>query len=48
LREGPVITLAGGKLTTHRKMAEEAVDLLGEVLERSLPACTTATVPLSR
>ena len=46
LREGNVLTIAGGKLTTYRKMAEEAVDLLGGILGVSMPPCTTATVPL--
>jgi glycerol-3-phosphate dehydrogenase len=47
LREGRVITIAGGKLTTYRKMAEQAVDLLGEVLGRELPECVTAETILS-
>lgn len=42
LREGCVLTVAGGKLTTYRAMAEEAVDLLGELLGRELPTCRTA------
>ncbi|MBA2293459.1 MAG: glycerol-3-phosphate dehydrogenase/oxidase [Gemmatimonadales bacterium] len=42
LREGAVLTIAGGKLTTYRSMAEEAVDRLGEMLERTLPASRTA------
>jgi glycerol-3-phosphate dehydrogenase len=41
LREGVTLTIAGGKLTTHRAMAEEAVDRIGEVLGRELPACRT-------
>lgn len=41
LREGMVLTIAGGKLTTHRAMAEEAVDRLGEMLGRQLPRCRT-------
>ena len=47
VREGNVLTIAGGKLTTYRQMAEEAVDMLAEILGRELPACTTATAPLS-
>jgi|CXWL01.1.fsa_nt_gi glycerol-3-phosphate dehydrogenase len=47
LREGNVLTIAGGKLTTHRAMAEEAVDQLAQVLGRDLPACRTAVEPLS-
>lgn len=46
IREGRVITVAGGKLTTYRAMAEEAVDLVGRVLDRELPGCTTASTPL--
>ncbi|MBP6444938.1 MAG: hypothetical protein KA267_13000, partial [Gemmatimonadales bacterium] len=42
LREDQILTIAGGKLTTHRAMAEEAVDRLGEILGRELPACRTA------
>lgn len=42
LREGAVLTIAGGKLTTYRAMAEEAVDRLGEMLGRTLPASGTA------
>jgi len=46
LREGNVLTIAGGKLTTYRKMAEEAVDMLGSILDRTLPSSVTADVPL--
>ncbi len=42
VQEGNVLTIAGGKLTTYRDMAEEAVDLLGTMLGRELPACRTA------
>lgn len=42
LREGAVLTIAGGKLTTYRAMAEEAVDMLGEMLARTLPTSRTA------
>lgn len=42
VREGIVLTIAGGKLTTYRDMAEEAVDLIGTMLGRELPACRTA------
>src|SRR5690606_26462086 len=41
LREGVVLTIAGGKLTTYRAMAEEAVDMLGEMLGVKLPASRT-------
>jgi glycerol-3-phosphate dehydrogenase len=46
LREGVVLTVAGGKLTTYRKMAEETVDLLGAILGQTLPPCRTAGLPL--
>jgi glycerol-3-phosphate dehydrogenase len=42
IREGCVLTVAGGKLTTSREMAEDTVDLLAEVLGRELPECRTA------
>jgi glycerol-3-phosphate dehydrogenase len=46
LHEGRVLTIAGGKLTTYRAMAEEAVDAVGQILGRELPACVTATTAL--
>jgi glycerol-3-phosphate dehydrogenase len=46
LREGRAITIAGGKLTTYRRMAEEAVDRLPEILGRPLPPSRTAETPL--
>ena len=46
LREGRVLTVAGGKLTTYRKMAEETVDLLSGILDRPLPPCRTAELAL--
>ncbi len=46
LREGRVLTVAGGKLTTYRAMSEEIVDTLARVLGRELPPCRTATVAL--
>lgn len=46
LREGAVLTVAGGKFTTYRAMAEEAVDLVGTMLGRALPPCVTADNPL--
>ncbi|MES2123869.1 MAG: glycerol-3-phosphate dehydrogenase/oxidase [Gemmatimonadota bacterium] len=42
IQEGRVLTIAGGKLTTYRAMAEEAVDRLGSILGKELPACRTA------
>jgi glycerol-3-phosphate dehydrogenase len=38
--------MAGGKLTTYRAMAEEAVDRLGTMLGRALLPCRTDTEPL--
>ncbi len=46
LREGAVLTVAGGKYTTYRAMAEEAVDMVGTMLGRALPPCRTAELPL--
>jgi len=48
LREGAVLTVAGGKFTTYRAMAEEAVDIVGTMLGRVLPACRTAEGVLRR
>lgn len=49
-RQG-TLTVSGGKLTTMRKMAEETVDQLAELLasrgvQRQLARCTTRTRPL--
>jgi glycerol-3-phosphate dehydrogenase len=50
LREHPqfpnLISVVGGKLTTYRNLAEECVDLIFRKLERPVPRCETATVPL--
>lgn len=46
LREGRALTIAGGKLTTYRAMAEEAVDALGQMLGKALPRSRTAAIPL--
>lgn len=40
LEDGELVTVLGGKLTTYRKMAQDAVDRLSSV------ACRTATLPL--
>ncbi|MEO7353574.1 MAG: glycerol-3-phosphate dehydrogenase/oxidase [Gemmatimonadales bacterium] len=45
-RDGRVLTIAGGKLTTYRKMAEEVVDAVVEVLGATTLPCATATEPL--
>jgi len=41
-----LISIAGGKLTTHRRMAERVVDLVVRRLGRRTEPCRTATVPL--
>lgn len=43
--EAPLLSVFGGKITTFRKLAEEAVDQLGRALDRPEPAWT-AGVPL--
>lgn len=40
-----VVSIAGGKLTTYRRMAEDAVDVVVDVLGRSA-ACRTKSLPL--
>jgi glycerol-3-phosphate dehydrogenase len=40
--------VAGGKLTTYRLMAEQAVDQVGRYLKRRLSRSRTAELPLSR
>lgn len=46
-----IITIAGGKLTGYRKMAELVVDLLvkkfKEEEDRTFPSCLTKTLPIS-
>lgn len=39
-RQAPLLSVLGGKLTTYRILAEEAVDLLGPLLGRTAPAWT--------
>src|SRR5262245_37212126 len=41
-----LISIAGGKLTTYRRMAERVVDLIFERLGRPAPPCRTHEVPL--
>lgn len=41
-----MITIAGGKLTTYRNMAAEAVNLVAQRLGRKLPAAATGIIPL--
>ena len=41
------LTVTGGKFTAYRKMAQEAVDIVGEqILGQSLPPSKTANIPL--
>jgi glycerol-3-phosphate dehydrogenase len=42
------LDVAGGKLTTYRRIAEQSVDRVGRLLGRRLPASTTAERELSR
>jgi glycerol-3-phosphate dehydrogenase len=41
-----LITIIGGKLTTYRNLAKQAVDLAYRKLGRKPPRCTTAGIPL--
>lgn len=41
LGEG-MLTIIGGKLTTYRHLAEQAVDRVGKLLHRKLPECRSA------
>lgn len=43
---GTVLSVAGGKLTTHRRMAERVVDLALARVGRAAGPCRTDTVPL--
>jgi glycerol-3-phosphate dehydrogenase len=40
------LDVAGGKLTTYRLMAEQAVDRVALILNRETPACLTAEEPI--
>ena len=37
-----LVSIIGGKLTTYRSLAEQAVDKVGKILRRRLPACRTS------
>jgi glycerol-3-phosphate dehydrogenase len=41
-----LFSIVGGKLTTYRALAEEAVDLIFRTLGKTPPPCQTADVPL--
>jgi hypothetical protein len=43
-----LITVVGGKLTTHRSLAEQAVDLVFESLGRALSGISPAGQPATR
>jgi glycerol-3-phosphate dehydrogenase len=45
--DGPVLTVTGGKLTTYRAMAEQAVDAVAARLGAGLRRCVTARLPLA-
>ena len=36
-----IVSIIGGKLTTYRHLAEQAIDLVGKLLQRKLPKCST-------
>jgi glycerol-3-phosphate dehydrogenase len=44
--EGTLVSLIGGKYTTHRSLAEQVVDRVARVLGARLRPCATATTPL--
>ena len=48
ITEGPhgMVTIAGGKLTTHREMARQVVDRVARRLPRAFPPAPTDTTPL--
>jgi len=41
-----LFSIVGGKLTTYRNLAEQAVDLIFRQLVKEVPECTTASTPL--
>jgi glycerol-3-phosphate dehydrogenase len=41
-----LVVVAGGKYTTYRVMAKDAIDVVAESLDGRIPASTTKTVPL--
>ncbi len=45
LKDGMIVTIAGGKLTTYRKMAEDAVDAASKLLGKKTK-CITDRTPL--
>jgi glycerol-3-phosphate dehydrogenase len=45
-RVGGLYSIVGGKLTTYRSLAEEAVDLIFKTLGKPSPPCATSRTPL--
>lgn len=45
---GPVFTVAGGKWTTHRRMAKDVVDRVVKRLGLAAAPCTTESAPVER
>jgi glycerol-3-phosphate dehydrogenase len=45
-RVAGLFSVVGGKLTTYRSLAEEAVNLIFKQLGKTFPPCATATTPL--
>jgi glycerol-3-phosphate dehydrogenase len=41
-----IVAVAGGKYTTYRVMAEDAIDVVARGLDRAVPPSVTATTPL--
>lgn len=41
-----LVSIIGGKLTTYRSLAEQAVDVAGRMLRRELARCATSDTPL--
>jgi glycerol-3-phosphate dehydrogenase len=41
-----LISVAGGKYTTYRVMAKDAIDAIGQSIGQSIPASTTQSIPL--
>lgn len=44
--EGTLVSLIGGKYTTHRRLAEQVVDRVARVLRARVRPCATASTPL--
>lgn len=47
LTDGTTVTVVGGKLTTYRRMAQDAVDAAVDAARLSAGPCRTATLPLA-